>query len=107
MVYGEVEDGNESMDKNQNAVNEEKKEERDDEDEEVAEEEEEEAVDEETLHKSGTSTKARILSEAVTKVCRRVFYMLSFPTPFSLLLTLYSLYYTFSHPNSDSILPLI
>ena len=116
VVYGEMEDGNEE--KNQNAVDEEKNEERDEEeeeeeeeevDEEVAEEVEEEVEGggEETLHKSGTSTKARILSEAVTKVCRRVFYMLSFPTPFSLLLTLYSLYYTFSHPNSDSILPLI
>ena len=68
MVYGEVGDGNESMEKNQNAVNEEKVEERDDEDEEVAEEEELEEGDEETLHKSNTSTKARILSEAVTKV---------------------------------------
>ena len=98
MVYGEMGDGNESMEKNQSAVNEEKEverdeEEEDDEDEEVAEAEEGEGRDEETQHKSGTSTRARILSEAVTKVSQQVYHLLPFPTPYILLVFLYTTHF--------------
>ena len=79
-------DGNEQLENGTNAVNEEREMGGDEEDEDDEDEEEEKEEDEEALHKSGTntstSTKARILSESVTKVRQLATYTPLLPTTY-------------------------